>query len=399
MAFPKDTQAEADTAFFNENLVPYPPTEIIDSGVELQFPINYPQIPQPKIERPEDDYCFELNRYVYFVSNEFVSNDWTELPSVSQLQIQASRKIVKQLTGNLDAHVNTSPLFPGHERNYLRAVIARISASVHIAPEAAYVMKATELSIDLSDVDVADSDQNNVNRTINIDFHRSNPDYKSKNKTALMDMSAWVHLQPFIFEHGGTKPLVDRKALLIEREKAAEEKLAVEAAAAASMKDTKGAKPDPKATAKAGKAAPVADSVINDNAMTVQASKFKSCQDDLFRDGIAAWTLANTPEIDAMKNIVLAKSNIWLGAYAFACGSILDNIYFGWGTKNRLNDCIDFSMPEFQNECEDGLVELDDPTPEEEEVSEKCRFLSYDFHIVMYSSIELAGKEERRVSG
>lgn len=64
---------------------------------------------------------------VYYVCN-FPGDHWVQLPDVTPKQISVSRKIVKALTGNLDQEIIVYPEFPGTERNYLRAQIARISA-------------------------------------------------------------------------------------------------------------------------------------------------------------------------------------------------------------------------------------------------------------------------------
>ena len=49
-------------------------------------------------------------------------------------QISTARVIRKLFTGDLNAEVITYPPFPGTERNYLRAQIARITASTQISP-------------------------------------------------------------------------------------------------------------------------------------------------------------------------------------------------------------------------------------------------------------------------
>jgi radial spoke head protein 4A len=42
------------------------------------------------------------------------------------------------MTGNLNAPLNTNPMFPGKERHYLRAIIARISHNTTLAPGGLY---------------------------------------------------------------------------------------------------------------------------------------------------------------------------------------------------------------------------------------------------------------------
>ena len=59
---------------------------------------------------------------------------WQKLPRVSPAQISTARVICKLFTGDLDAEVVTFPPFPGTERNYLRAQVARITASTQISP-------------------------------------------------------------------------------------------------------------------------------------------------------------------------------------------------------------------------------------------------------------------------
>lgn len=49
-------------------------------------------------------------------------------------QIAISRQIKKLFTGNLDTPIVSFPPFPGNESNYLRAQIARISATTQISP-------------------------------------------------------------------------------------------------------------------------------------------------------------------------------------------------------------------------------------------------------------------------
>ena len=63
---------------------------------------------------------------------------WVKLPHVKPAQIVAARAVKKLLTGRLDAPIITFPPFPGNESNYLRAQIARISATTHISPSGYY---------------------------------------------------------------------------------------------------------------------------------------------------------------------------------------------------------------------------------------------------------------------
>jgi hypothetical protein len=99
------------------------------------FSMNIPQTTQrTSIEIPAEEIGHGVNRHVYYACTN-LCDDWIELPSATPHQINVSRRIRKYLTGNLDAEMCSYPSFPGTERHYLRALIARISAGTHVAPQ------------------------------------------------------------------------------------------------------------------------------------------------------------------------------------------------------------------------------------------------------------------------
>ncbi len=59
---------------------------------------------------------------------------WVKLPHITPAQISISRQIRKLFTGVLNTPIVSFPPFPGNESNYLRAQIARISATTQISP-------------------------------------------------------------------------------------------------------------------------------------------------------------------------------------------------------------------------------------------------------------------------
>lgn len=133
--------------------------ETIDENKEKEYPIEWNfsmNIPQTSyrspIEIPAEDIGHGVNRYVYFVCTNLYE-DWIELPSATPHQINVSRRIKKYFTGNLDAEILSYPTFPGTERNYLRAIIARISSSTHVAPRNFYVIGSSKNVIDGSNKD------------------------------------------------------------------------------------------------------------------------------------------------------------------------------------------------------------------------------------------------------
>ena len=73
------------------------------------------------------------NKFTYFVCHG-VGLPWTRLPQVTPHQIIVARQIRRFITGNLATAVGGHPPFPGTEANYVRALIALISAGTAVAP-------------------------------------------------------------------------------------------------------------------------------------------------------------------------------------------------------------------------------------------------------------------------
>jgi hypothetical protein len=80
-----------------------------------------------------------LNEYRYYVATSDDLSEWVQLADVLPSHIIAARMIHKAFSGDLDAIVECHPQFPGVEKHYLRAQIARISCATMIAPKDIHV--------------------------------------------------------------------------------------------------------------------------------------------------------------------------------------------------------------------------------------------------------------------
>ena len=87
---------------------------------------------------------------MYWVTDNLLS-DWIQLPDCKPEHIVAARQIKHIFTGDLNASVNSNPSFPGKERHYLRAQIARIFAATNIAPKGLF-----EISEETNEMKFAD---------------------------------------------------------------------------------------------------------------------------------------------------------------------------------------------------------------------------------------------------
>ena len=59
---------------------------------------------------------------------------WVKLPIVTPAQLFQARLIRHFFTGDLNQEIQSYPAYPGTEKNYLRAQIARISAATQVSP-------------------------------------------------------------------------------------------------------------------------------------------------------------------------------------------------------------------------------------------------------------------------
>lgn len=85
-----------------------------------------------------------VNEFVYYTCSTVDTTRWSRLPDLSPHQICAARKIRRAFTGDLEAPVLGHPRFPGVEKHYLRAQIARIHCACKIAPKDIYTTEGAQ---------------------------------------------------------------------------------------------------------------------------------------------------------------------------------------------------------------------------------------------------------------
>jgi len=130
-----------------------------------------------------DDPLFEpqgtgVNSCSYWVTTDL--SEWEKLPDVEPHHIVASRKIQFMCTGDLNAKIWSAPAFLGKERNYLRALIARISADT-VLTIAGFLEKNEE--------------GNGAREAENFEF---------PHPSLLKDASRWGHCVDYVLRNGRT---------------------------------------------------------------------------------------------------------------------------------------------------------------------------------------------------
>lgn len=74
------------------------------------------------------------NKFTYWAMKDNGTYEWVRLPNVRREQILIARQLRRFVKSDLEAKVTGHPPFPGLEKHFLRAQIARISASTVVCP-------------------------------------------------------------------------------------------------------------------------------------------------------------------------------------------------------------------------------------------------------------------------
>lgn len=262
------------------------------------------------------------NKFVYYVCNE-PGLPWVKLPSVTPAQITAARQIRRFFTGRLDTPVVSYPPFPGNEANYLRAQIARISAGTQVSPQGFYQAGEEE-----------GDEEDEAHR----DDYEANPDFEGVPVAEMAaSLSAWVHHAQHILPQGRCTWV---NLAIKPGEESNEEGEADE-------KEEEPDEPEPEV------GPPILTPISQDVEMF----------------GTPPWSLKLSSTLTSQHAEAVLRSNLWPGAYAYACGKKFDNMYVGWGLKYAGGGYSPPVPPLPQKEYPSGseITEALDPSLEEEQ--------------------------------
>ncbi|CAH8487905.1 unnamed protein product [Schistosoma turkestanicum] len=278
--------------------------------------------PQPPV--PPEEHGKGTNRKTYYVCN-ILGDNWIKLPDVTPEQIVNSRMIKYFCTGDLEAELNTFPTFPGVEKHFLRAQIARISASTIISPINYYQFNE-------------DEEEQMEEDALRENFIK-NPEYEPMTIYDLTDptLTNWVHHTAYILPQGRTVWL----NTAIKTKDDLEDEMSED------EEEEEPDEPEPE---------------------TGPPLLTPLSEDAEIGGGIPPWSTRITSHLIPHYAYAVLSSNIWPGAHALAQGRFFENIYIGWGLKytgmNFNPQLMSKPFEEFPSGLE--ITEVDDPTPEEE---------------------------------
>lgn len=292
----------------------------------------------------------DLNGKVYFVCNDF-GVEWTELPAVTPDEIVQSRKIQKYCRGNLEANVRSYPSFTGTEKNYLRALIARISHGTYVTP--------------------------------------INP------KHDLFDVSNWAHALAEINDDGSMGQIVEmpspasgsRNSEWSASDRNSSEELMDDdnvrdktRVSVAANVSTNRVSTNVIAINRPSAANEVGNSQLDDaimvnseTASTVQSEismPNPCCANDYFHDRIRPWNISPVDNYCIPDAIIIANSIVWNGSFTLATQKFVDHVYFGWGHKMTSTPIV--PPIHFHPEDEYEMTDLECKKPVYEWIGGQC---------------------------
>ncbi|EDW61188.1 radial spoke head protein 6 homolog A [Drosophila virilis] len=320
---------------------------------------------------PPENVGLGCNRYSYFVVN-CLYNDWIELPIVTPRQIVVSRQIKKFFTGDLEADVVSYPCFPGKEKHYLRAMIARITAGTHIAPQG-YYRRMTKKEKNLFDginldeeEEVEEEDNYNEGEEEEIQDNdvmlMKNERFEIEPLSSLATPVAWVHCRPNILNQGRVVWYDEEKARK-EREKMLalyiKSRLLEEMEEEIEEEEAEGEEEGEEEEMLEGFTHPETGPDI-----------LSSCASDMSRECAFPWLVRFTSRYTNQKErLLVLQSNVWPGAFTFVFENTCESVYLGWGHKfcqrNIPFKHLAIVQEEFPHQADD-FIEATDPTLEDE---------------------------------
>ncbi|XP_054010347.1 radial spoke head protein 6 homolog A [Hylaeus anthracinus] len=299
-----------------------------EEGLKLVFPPLPTPSWKPPPEVPSEKIGSGVNAKVYFVCNEPGLDKWIELPTVTPQQILIARQIIRRCTGNLETAIHTFPPFPGTEKNYLRAQIARISAATHVSPIGFFTFGGEDEEEEMGE-------EPEEGGTLSENVH-----YDPLPVKDLVDLSMtnWCHHTQYILKQGRTvwwNPAKEDQ----DEEVGEEEELEDE------------------------------EEERTEVQKEVGPPLLTPLSEDAIVDTIIPWTVTQSSTVLPDLAVALVRSNTWPGAFAFACGRRFGNVYIGWGHKYHAYNYSPPTMPPVQDQYALGpeIMEVLDPTFEQEE--------------------------------
>lgn len=234
---------------------------------------------------PSELHGIGTNQYTYFVTNS-PGLSWIKLPDVAPIMIEYARKIRWFFTGCLSAEVKSFPPYPGLERDYLRAQIARITATTHISPAGYYILTGDEEEQELEEMTYK-NEQKDRSIILNPEYNNDPTNPITVKQLADTNLQEWVHSLPEILSQGRSRfwRSYSRQTRDFSREKQE-----------TSDDET--------------------EEMLSTNSIEISAPLLQPISDDkLLYNNQSSWSIGLTMSIMHEYSLCYVRSNLWPGAF------------------------------------------------------------------------------------
>ncbi|CAF1015598.1 unnamed protein product [Adineta ricciae] len=339
----------------HENEIPFDEINICHQRrlpkIEKQTrPSNKPIFHQTVVQResleiPSEPHGVGANQYTYFATNS-PGLPWIKLSDVKPAMIDHARKIRWFFTGCLSAPVNGFPPFVGLEKDYLRAQIARITATTHISPAGFFILEQSETEEEEEgggggEGDTTLSDQyKDPEILVNAEFNDDPTNPVTAESLADTSLQEWVHSLPEILPQGRTQ---------FWRPSSIETTVQSQ-----------------------GEDESIEEEIVNENKFQTRAPLLRPIGEDKhLHTNQTSWSIGLTMSVMREYSMCYVRSNIWPGAFTLGDAKKYFNLYIGWGHKYEQFNPSQPALP--QTEVTQVFIEKMDPSVEVEKAFEVAK--------------------------
>ncbi|CAM4870558.1 unnamed protein product [Rotaria socialis] len=301
-----------------------------------------------QLEVPSEPHGIGTNQYTYFVTNS-PGLAWTKLSDVKPSMIDHARKIRCLFTGCLSTKVEDFPPYPGLERDYLRAQIARITATTHISPAGFYILTDNNDEEEAEEM-TFNNERKDPNIILNPEFNNDPTNPITVEQLVDKDLQEWVHSLPEILSQGRTRFWRPPSTLATHFSKEGGEE---------EEEEEEEGNDDNEET-------------LDRNSVEIPAPLLQPIGDDKnLHTSQISWSIGLTMSIMHEYSLCYVRSNVWPGAFTLGHAGNFFNLYVGWGQKYEQFSPSQTSLPKVEFAKE--FIEKNDPTVEVENAIEQAQ--------------------------
>ncbi|CAF3455909.1 unnamed protein product [Rotaria socialis] len=298
-----------------------------------------------QLEVPSEPHGIGTNQYTYFVTNS-PGLAWTKLSDVKPSMIDHARKIRCLFTGCLSTKVEDFPPYPGLERDYLRAQIARITATTHISPAGFYILTDNNDEEEAEEM-TFNNERKDPNIILNPEFNNDPTNPITVEQLVDKDLQEWVHSLPEILSQGRTRFWRPPSTLATHFSKEGGEE-----------EEEEGNDDN--------------EETLDRNSVEIPAPLLQPIGDDKnLHTSQISWSIGLTMSIMHEYSLCYVRSNVWPGAFTLGHAGNFFNLYVGWGQKYEQFSPSQTSLPKVEFAKE--FIEKNDPTVEVENAIEQAQ--------------------------